>query len=353
MKSPDSRNPAEIPADPPNGTGSRVIRLSVVLPTRDRARLLDDCLRSLARQTLSAEAFEVIVVDNGSTDDTAAVAAAHVGSLPVRCMSAPEPGLHVGRHAGMQAAASDLLVFGDDDIIPEPTWLASVLEAFEDPEVALVGGNNRPVFEGAPPDWLLAWWRQPVGPGRAMAPLSILDFGDGRFDIDPGFVWGCNFSIRRDVLLRAGGFHPDGVPADRLRWRGDGETHVADEIRRAGLRARFHGGASVGHRVSAGRMTPAYFTQRARAQGVSDSYTDLRRAGAAMPRLADRVRRRARALASRLRLSLPPARDPGESTLRELRRTMLAAHAAGYDFHQREVAGDPDLLAWVLKERYF
>ena len=328
-------------------------RLSVILPTRDRARLLDDCLRSLARQTLPAEAFEVIVVDNGSTDDTAAFAAAHAGSLPVRCVSAPEPGLHVGRHAGMQAAAADLLVFGDDDIIAEPTWLASVLEAFEDPGVALVGGNNRPVFEGTPPDWLLAWWRQPVGPGQAMAPLSILDFGDDRFDIDPGFVWGCNFSIRRDVLLRAGGFHPDGVPADRLRWRGDGETHVADEIRRAGLRARFHGGASVGHRVSAGRMTPAYFAQRARAQGVSDSYTDLRRAGAASPRLADRGRRLARALASRLRLSFTPAREPASRALRGVRRDMLAAYAAGYDFHQREVAGDPDLLAWVLKERYY
>lgn len=328
-------------------------RLSVILPTRNRARMLDDCLRSLARQTLPPEAFEVIVVDNGSTDDTAAVVAEHGGSLPLRYLLAPEPGLHVGRHAGMQAATSDLLVFGDDDIVAEPGWLASVKEAFEDPGVALVGGNNRPIFEGTPPDWLQAWWRQPAGPGRAMAPLSILDFGDGQFDIDPGYVWGCNFSIRRQVLLGAGGFHPDGVPADRLRWRGDGETHVADEIRRTGLRARFHAGASVGHRVSAGRMTPAYFSQRACAQGVSDSYTDIRRAGAPKSRLADRARRRARAIASRLRLSFATARDPAARTLRDVRRDMLAAYAAGYDFHQREVAGDPDLLAWVLKERYY
>ena len=328
-------------------------RLSVIIPTRNRARVLDDCLASLHLQSLPADAFEVIVVDNGSTDDTVATAGRHAGALRLQCLAAPEPGLHVGRHAGMQAATTDLLVFADDDIVAGPDWLASVLEAFADPAVALVGGNNHPLFEADPPDWLVAWWDRKGPHGRALAALSILDFGDGRFDIDPGLVWGCNFSIRRQVLLDAGGFHPDGVPPDRLRWRGDGETHVSDMIRRNGLRTRFHSGASVRHRVGADRMTPDYFSRRAYAQGVSDSYTDLRRAGRATPRRTDYWRRLLHLAKVRLGMALAGGGGAATRRLHQVRREMLRAYRAGYDFHQREVAGDPALLAWVLKERYF
>ena len=99
-------------------------RLSVVLPTRNRSALLARTLESLQGQTLDAAEFEVIVVDNGSTDDTRAVVERIASSQPnVRYAHEAEPGLHNARHAGIEAARSELLLFGDDDIRAFPTWV--------------------------------------------------------------------------------------------------------------------------------------------------------------------------------------------------------------------------------------
>jgi len=326
-------------------------RISVVLPTRDRAALLADCLMSLTRQTIPADAFEVLVVDNGSTDDTLHVVRNFSSCLALRCVAAPEPGLHIGRHAGMREARTDLLVFGDDDIVADPGWLASIDAAFRDAAVVLVGGNNHPLFEVPPPAWLLRWWERPVSGGRALGQLSILDLGEGEFDIDPRMVWGCNFSVRRAVLEQVGGFHPDGVPHDRLRYRGDGETAVSEAIHRRGLRARFHSGASVKHRVSATRMTVSYFEKRSHAQGVSDSYSDLRRHGGRCP-LRVRLLRRLGAHAAALKAMIGAGEDDGGRALRQVRWRCLSGYLAGYAYHQREVARDLALRDWVLKENY-
>ena len=112
--------------------------------------------------------------------------------------------------------------------------------------------------------------------GKVIGPLSISDLGQGRFEIDPGFIWGCNFSIRRSVLADAGGFHPDAVPANKLRFRGDGETHISDFVRRNKLKSMFDSGASIQHMVLEERMTREYLCARAYAQGISDSYTNVR-----------------------------------------------------------------------------
>ena len=329
------------------------MKVAVVIPTRNRAEALDTCLRSLRAQSLSADSFEVIVVDNGSTDGTRGIVMAHQPYLHLAYAFEPEPGLHIGRHTGMRLASSDLLVFADDDIVAESTWLAAVLDAFGDPDVGLVGGNNLPLFEVEPPEWLRVWWERPMRHGRALGHLSILDFGNGRFTIDPGYVWGCNYAIRRQALLAAGGFHPDGVPAERLRWRGDGETHVSDWVRRSGQRTLFDSSASVRHRVPAARMTPEYFARRAYAQGVSDSYTDVRRRGRAPSSLIDRVRRRGRIALTHAAATARDRVDRSGRELREMMRATQIAYLKGYDFHQREVRGDPVLLDWVLQENYY
>jgi glycosyltransferase involved in cell wall biosynthesis len=302
---------------------------------------------------MAKDEFEVIVVDNGSTDHTAFVVRQFTNALQLSSVSAPEPGLHIGRHAGMRHAQSDVLLFADDDIEAGPHWVATVAEGFADPLVAMIGGNNHPLFEMPPPAWLSRWWDQPVARGRALGHLSILDFGEGRFDIDPGYVWGCNFSIRRDVLLAANGFHPDAVPREQLRFRGDGETHVSDMVRRSGRRTLFDSRASVHHRVSKDRMTTAYFEQRAYAQGISDSYTDIRRSGGLARRSRDWIRRhvrQGRELADRrLRMA---SLDPTAQELRSVQAAAAAAYRRGYAYHRIEARKDPALLAWVLRDNY-
>ncbi len=327
---------------------------SVIIPTRDRADLLARCLASLTRQTLDPQSFEVLVIDNGSTDHTAAVAASYADRLNLRCVFAPEPGLHVGRHAGMRAAASDVLIYADDDIEAEPTWVAAVVRAFETPTVALVGGNNHPAFESEPPTWLKRWWSQPVGRGRALGYLSVLDFGRGRFALDPSYVWGCNFSVRRQALESVGGFHPDGLPKTMLQFRGDGESYVAKALEARGWQTVFDAEASVHHWVPTSRMTQAYFEQRGYAQGVSDSYAAVRRnRGTALP-LAQRVRAKVRPSLGVLREKWRAlgAKDDAARELMVVRSATLKAWRRGFEFHQSSLRSDPALLDWVLKETY-
>lgn len=332
-----------------------MIRASVIIPTRDRADVLVRCLQSLERQTAGADVFEVIVVDNGSRDHTRQIALAFESRLQLRYLHAPEPGLHVGRHAGWKAARADVLVFCDDDIEAEPSWVGGVIDAFAEPQVGLVGGNCYPNFEAEPPPWLARWWNEPVGTGRALGYLSILDFGQGCFDIDPSFVWGCNFSVRRTVLDAVGGFHPDGMPKDLMRFRGDGESHVARAASALGWRTLFNSAASVNHQVSAGRMTRAYFEQRAFAQGVSDSYSAVRRCtGLPLPmteRVLQVLRPTARALRERWR-AREAASDAIGAELLQVRLGTVRTWHEGFNYHQSQLRADRQLLGWVLKESY-
>ena len=122
-----------------------MIAASVIVPTRNRADLLAGCLRSLAAQDCPAGDFEVLVVDNGSTDGTAALCAEapeRFGLAGLRCVVEPEPGLLSGRHRGALEARGGVLVFVDDDIVAAPGWLSALLRAFDDPCVHLAGGPS-------------------------------------------------------------------------------------------------------------------------------------------------------------------------------------------------------------------
>ena len=325
--------------------------LSVVIPTRNRAGMVRGCLASLVAQTASVGTFEVIVVDNGSTDATPEVVRDFAEKLPLRRVEERNPGLHAARHAGMKHAEFENLVFCDDDVIADQVWLQSISEAFRDDDVVLVGGNNRPLFDTPVPGWLKRWWDRPFAGGRAMSYLSILDLGEGVFDIDPGLIWGCNFAMRKAFLTEVGGFHPDALPNEMLRYRGDGETAVSDAVRRSGYRARFHSGASVMHRVTAERMTVEYFRSRSEAQGISDSYTDLRRCGGQCPWWVSR-KRWARAHLVGLKARMHAGSDATGRALRGVRQRCLKSYLAGYRWHQAEVASDAALRDWVMRESY-
>jgi glycosyltransferase involved in cell wall biosynthesis len=321
--------------------------LSVILPTRDRARLLEQALRALAEQTLPPQRFEVLVVDNGSTDDTRTVAEVTPG---VRYVFEPKPGLHAGRHRGLKEATGDILVYADDDTRAMPGWLAAIAENFTDAAVALVGGNNYPDFLAPPPDWLARLWREPYLGGHAISLLSVLELPEGRREISPLQVWGCNFAIRRQVLLDAGGFHPDAMPPELIRFRGDGETHVSQAIAARGLRCMFDSRASVRHAVPQDRMTFDYFRRRAYLQGISYSYSRLR-AGES-PETPPRTRARAQATAEELWLRLRQA-GPHARPLRELREAIAEGRREGIAFHHRAYREDPEVRRWVHQADYF
>ena len=185
------------------------MRLSVVVPTYNRREVLRVCLASLARQTLSSDQFEVLVVDDGSTDDTESVVRSFQGALLVRYLRQPHNrGRAAARNRGIREATGDVVVFVDSDVFPVPGFLAA----------------HRSVHLASP---------RAVGRG----PLLLTNHLDDPFgkppllpDPSPAFLDTANASVRREHLLAAGGFD------EEFRHYGWEDADLGLRLRRMGLR---------------------------------------------------------------------------------------------------------------------
>ena len=351
---------------------------SIIVPTSGCRSSLIGALDSLLRRRLSDCPFEVLVVGNGqaSCDVESACKQVNKRHFPLRIICEQTPGLLAGRHRGVNESQADILVFVDDDIVASENWLASILQTFRDPSVHVVGGPCLPRFGATPPKWLEGFWHSTEDGGRWCGYLSLLDLGDKPRVVDPMLVWGLNFGIRKQTLVDLGGFNPDGYPWHLRRYRGDGETAVSVALREAGLKAVYHPEARVHHHVPHSRLTVDYFKRRAFLQGISRSYTEIRRHGAIvdMPsktapvatgesperrfgRYARRPVHHARNFLRRqFRRGTPPSQAPSDAEnpeVADVKQRVRESYLAGYEFHQDEVRNDPELLKWVLRPDYW
>jgi glucosyl-dolichyl phosphate glucuronosyltransferase len=326
--------------------------ISIIIPTLNRAALLARTLTSIAREVDAASPVEVIVVDNGSTDTTEATVKTVRCDFPRhewRYFYEPMPGCLSGRHRGAKEARGEILAYLDDDVVLSASWFDGLINAFSNPEVALVGGPSLPEYEMEPPEWLQSLWHYDADGRRTLFELSLIDSGPAVRPEDPLYVLGLNFSIRKAVFERCGGFHPDIVPKALQRYQGDGETGLTVEVKAAGFHALYNPQVAVQHVIPASRMTLESFERRSFFQGVCDSYTLVRREGAVYPY----HRRSWKDVIRPLKRSLHREYLLRRSETRSIRKLMGWAHAAGFAFHQNEVRRDPNLLLWVTKPNYF
>lgn len=220
---------------------------SVIIATKDRATVLGDTLESLSR-VRGIERTEIILVDNGSTDETRNVAASFACRLRVRYILELRPGVGAARTTGALAAHGSLLIFADDDVYFHPNWFETYEAWCADPTgYQLFGGPVMPTFEGAPPPgWLFRF-----------APASIRGFGLGNADMEvkETLFLGANFAVRASALSHVGYFHPNlgaGCGASgHEKW-------LFRQLLDVGARARYLASARVWHRVRPETCTPQY-----------------------------------------------------------------------------------------------
>lgn len=340
-----------------------MINISVIIPTRNRRDFLKDALESIVSQTLDKDLFEVIVVDNGSTDDTQAVVESFKKQLSnLSCIYEPKPGLHEGRHAGYRAAKGNVLVYADDDIIAFPTWLEGVHESFQDEDVVLVGGKDLPKYEVEPPFWIKEMWYELCPYGHSLPQLSLIDFGEDVKDINPLYVYGCNFAVRKWIIEKAGGFQPDGMPWEKVEYRGSGESYISAFVGHNYLRTVYNPKASVWHRVPKSRLTVDYFKKWHFCMGISSSYSHLRNqkveilSTSKIP-LKKRIRHAVRDILgeqmTRFILSLKNGHRKSDFAQRpDLDCQFEKSATTGYMYHQQRYHTDPELREWVHRKTY-
>lgn len=311
-------------------------------------------IESVLAQQIEVWGTELIIVDNNTDDKLAAdlFAYCNIWNEQLRYFREPSPGLSAARHRGASESRGDLLTFLDDDVEVSPSWLTSVQRAFNDPEVAMVGGPSIPKFTCSIPAWFWDFFT-PTPYGGWMNPwLSLLDIGQDVENINPNYIWGLNFSIRKKVLYDAGGFHPDLVPKTLQRWQGDGETGLTLKVKESGYKASYVQDAWLHHLCGPDRLNAQYFKRRAYFQGVCDSFTAIRDCNARTNASSLSLYYKLRRIAGKMIRMVNPPSSVWMKNAKEVRMLTEQAYSEGYRFHQREVQQDPALLTWVRRSDY-
>ncbi len=241
--------------------------ISIIIPTYQRTQYLFDTVFSILAQEKGNDELEISIIDNEPLEN--AEKSQFCKNNHLIYIHEPRPGLHNSRHTGARHAIGEILIYVDDDIRACDGWLEQIYQPFDDQRVAVVGGRVLPEWEIEPPEWMSL-----NHPGY----LSLLDLGDDPKKLSwPEQVFGCNFAIRRSVLLEVGGFNPDSFADRRLRWyRGDGETGLLKKVYCAGYDVFYQPSACVFHRIPKNRLTKDYFLKRASNQAVSDGFSTRR-----------------------------------------------------------------------------
>lgn len=171
------------------------MRISLVVCTRNRDRQLGRCLAAIDALKF-ASTWELVLVDNGSTDRTAEIVAefAAQASCPVQYVFEPKPGLARARNRGLAAAQGEIIAFTDDDCYPEPDFLDAIDQAFSDAQVGYVGGRIR-LFD--PSDF----------PITILESTEAVALAAGSY-LKAGVIQGANMAFRRQTLDQIGGFDP-------------------------------------------------------------------------------------------------------------------------------------------------
>jgi glycosyltransferase involved in cell wall biosynthesis len=184
---------------------NRLTRITVVLCTYNRARILAKALESVATQAMpQSVGWETLVVDNNSTDDTPHVVEDFQRRYPerIRYLFEPQQGLSYARNAGIREARGDILAFIDDDETADPRWLENLTANLHSGEWAGAGGRVLTQWNGPRPPWLA------LDSSFTLGPLGFFDPGteEGQITLPPV---GGNMAFRREVFEIHGGFRTD------------------------------------------------------------------------------------------------------------------------------------------------
>lgn len=241
--------------------------ISAIICTHNRDQYLGAAIDSLLIQDF--EAFEVIVVDNASSDRTCKVVEARLRDPRLRYIYEPSIGLSIARNTGAKIANGEILAYLDDDAVASPQWLKVLYTAYcQNDKLAIAGGKVT-----------LLWSKgitAPVWLSEGLAGnLGAYDLGEAIVYVDrPGLTpRGLNYSIRKTFLNQIGGFDPNLGRVGKNLLSNE-ELHTTNLALRCGWQVAYLPTACVAHHVAPERVNRRWFLSRGWWQGISECYRE-------------------------------------------------------------------------------
>ena len=296
------------------------IRITAAICTHNRAALLPAAIESLLTQNLPSTDYEILVIDNTSTDKTPQIIQRYLnapGSVTLRSAVQPVLGLSHARNLAVEMAAGEIIAFLDDDAVADPAWLVALLEAYAmHPDAWAVGGKVLPLWEGKRPIWLT---------DDLLPHLSILDLGDVVRSLHAGEqLYGVNFSCRRYAFDQIGLFRTD-LGRQGIALLGSEESEFQQRLLQQGQSLIYTPHAVVSHRVPEERLQQWYFIRLAYHKGRTSARLMIT-ASSLRSRIFQRIMRGTLGVARRwLLLTLHPLDQS-----RRLQCMRITAHWAGF-----------------------
>lgn len=242
------------------------MKISIVISTYNRERFIGITLDSFLNLNFPKKEYEIIVVDNNSTDNTRDIVLQYGNKI--KYVFEPRQGVHFAKNTGAKVAIGEILYFTDDDMIADSELLNAVLDVYNfDERVSTVTGKVLPKWEVPPPRW--------VAEHLTNQYLSLMDLRE-EFMITTSLdlLYTCHYAIKRKVFFQAEGFNPEMFGR---KCFGDGETGLTIKTAKLGYLFGYNAKLIIHHIIPAARMTQKYLNKRIGVSGANaHAYTDYR-----------------------------------------------------------------------------
>lgn len=230
--------------------------LTVLMATYNGAQTLPRVLEGFLALKPPSNGWRLVVIDNASTDDTPKIIKQYSDKLPMVGLHTDRRGKNTALNEGLKHVQGDLVVFTDDDAIPDPGWLEALrIAADKHADFDVFGGHILPVWPGDPPEWILRLVN--LGATFAITPIEI--------PVGPVVatqIWGANMAVRGKVFAAGLQFN-EGFGPQRGQYKMGSEVEFSCRIEKRGHKAWFVPDAKVGHIIRPWQLEREWVIQRA------------------------------------------------------------------------------------------
>lgn len=239
------------------------VMLTVVFSTYNGEETLPLMLKALSELTPPEGGWKLIVVDNNSTDSTAKLLSSYISKLPMVIAEEEKKGKNHALNSVLDQCEGNLIVFTDDDVIPDKNWLVKYRQnADEQPEYTIFGGRTEPFWMKSPESWIMDWVDKEVV--FACSPDIVITH-----DTCAGYIWGPNMAIRNNIFKQGMRFDVSIGPDGSKNYMMGSETSLISTLLNQGYKCWFDMDNTVKHIITESQLEKKWILGRAVRYGRS------------------------------------------------------------------------------------